>query len=139
MEFLYKLRYKNSGNFVLIDKALSLWPDNSILMDEGKIFTVNPQNINLNITVHTGKPYEPDSFETKTKDWIIEEFVYVLHECHIPVEEKRDFGIDVAAICQLYGRGYLSNPQKLFADMMGFPIREKSILQVNPAIVINTA
>ncbi len=77
MNFIYKIRHKKSGLYLKLD---------NILDDIGSVYTSYPQNIKLNITVHLSYKYEPDSFETKTDDWLIEEFACILHECHQPTE-----------------------------------------------------
>lgn len=77
MNFIYKIRHKKSGLYLKLD---------NILDDIGSVYTSYPQNIKLNITVHLSYKYEPDSFETKTDDWLIEEFACILHDSHVPVE-----------------------------------------------------
>lgn len=79
MNFIYKIKHKKSGLYLMYSGDI-------ILDDIGYVYTSYPHNVNLNVPVRLGKNYEPDSFETKTEDWIIEEFACILHDSHAPVE-----------------------------------------------------
>jgi hypothetical protein len=75
MNFIYKIKHKKSGLYLKLDNVLD---------DVGTLYPYYPQNLKLSITVYLGTGYEPDSFETKTEDWVIEQFACILHDCHEP-------------------------------------------------------
>ena len=103
MNFIYKIRHKKSGLYLKLD---------NILDDIGSVYTSYPQNIKLNITVHLSYKYEPDSFETKTDDWLIEEFACILHDSHVPVEPMSITSYDstdAAVYYPSYAAGWMIN------------------------------